>query len=222
MDTMPERMFYILCVRHTHSTEQMLLWHAQDHRGYTYNLDDAGVWPESEARRYARGLDIAVPVAEVKPARVAMSGWNETLWRQVAPHFVDRHNHRDKSDDDAMRDALDRANQNWPGPDWDGDPKCPVCGAKNTDWYEDVALFDLHGTEGDQFAYTCNCGTKVAVECSTTTQFRTAVIRKALGSDADTPACPDCACSTDAGAPCSGATGGRECLQDGGDAGEVR
>lgn len=86
-----ERPCYILCCRHSRSTDYLLTWWGPDRRGYTFDLDRAGIYPESEARAIVgSSLDRVVPVSDVKAFRGAMMESNEALMRMVTPHLTDR------------------------------------------------------------------------------------------------------------------------------------
>jgi hypothetical protein len=70
-----------------------------------------------------------------------------------------------------------------------GAPKCPVCGAVETDWIEDASLFDVKVEEGGRWHYECSCGARVAVEaeCDFDLTFRTAFMPPEPQPDKEAP-----------------------------------
>lgn len=63
------KMYYIMSLKHTKPEDNMVLWWRPECKGYTYYIDEAGIYPEAEIKEkpeyYNDGKDTVAVLCEV-------------------------------------------------------------------------------------------------------------------------------------------------------------
>lgn len=153
---------YILCTRHSRSTDGAFLWRLPKGYGYTTDLDQAGIYSLAEERR-RQCADIPVPVERVRGATRRVLPLDADVlreeWHAVAKQFVDR-DRVDPVEQARAEAAIHDADDPWALMDSTPEPVCPWCGARDSEWYHGHS--DKH--QGDVWFETCNCDKPYAVE----------------------------------------------------------
>lgn len=108
---MEDKLYYLQSIKHRGFIGNSVLWWAENSRGYTCNIDKAGIYSEKEARKIylgGHGGIIAWPVEYI----------DSIISRHVdGQHMTDYSQGRKWEEELPVRKKLKRVN-----------PKCPECG----------------------------------------------------------------------------------------------